>query len=101
MYAARFAFRPGEYDDEFHRLDELDQRAAESNPGYEGKESWVSAEGDERLVVYYWSDLESLREFSQHPDHLEAKRRYEEWYEGYEVVISEVLRRYGDGRLDG
>ncbi|WP_224448182.1 antibiotic biosynthesis monooxygenase family protein [Haloprofundus salilacus] len=101
MYAARFRFRPGEYDDEFHRLNERVERAAESNSGYRGSESWVSPDGDERLVVYYWESLDALRAFSQHPDHLEAKRRYEEWYDGYEAAVFEVLRRYGDGRLSG
>lgn len=33
------------------------------------------------------------------PRHLEAKRRYSEWLAGYQVVISQVLRSYGDGRI--
>ena len=31
-----------------------------------------------------------------HPKHIEAKKRYADWYNGYHVVISEVLRSYGD-----
>ena len=32
------------------------------------------------------------------PDHLAAKARYREWYDGYRVLVAEVLRDYGDGR---
>jgi hypothetical protein len=37
----------------------------------------------------------------QHPTHLQAKARQAEWLDGYQVVISQVLRTYGDGRLGG
>ena len=38
-----------------------------------------------------------MQAFSQHPHHLEAKRQYARWYKGFHIVISEVLRSYGDG----
>lgn len=30
----------------------------------------------------------------------EAKRQYQQWYKGFHIVISEVIRSYGDGALD-
>jgi hypothetical protein len=42
VYSARFTFAPGEYDDEFHRLNELIDQAAEENPGFGEKERWIS-----------------------------------------------------------
>ena len=30
----------------------------------------------------------------------EAKRRYSEWLSGYQVIISQVLRTYGDKTID-
>ena len=32
-----------------------------------------------------------------HPQHLLAKQRYQQWLSGYQVIISQVLRSYGDG----
>lgn len=98
-YAATFTFAPGTYDDEFHRLDGLIDRAARDNPGFLEKQRWVSPDGEKRSVVYYWRSMEALKAFSKHPDHIEAKRRYREWYEGYEVTIAKVLSRRSDGGL--
>ncbi len=97
MYSAAFIFEPGEYDAEFHRLNALIGAAAKASPGYLGVESWVAPDGKLRNATYYWRDLESLHAFSQDPNHLEAKREYARWYRGYHIVISEVLRAYGDG----
>ena len=68
MYSSTFIFAKGQYDDEFHRLDEIIADAAKA---------------------------------TQHPTHLQAKARYGEWLTGYQVVISQVLRSYGDSRLNG
>ena len=97
MYSAAFIFEPGDYDAEFHRLNALIGAAAKANPGYLGVESWVAPDGKKRNATYYWRDLESLHAFSQDPNHLEAKRRYAQWYRGYNIVISEVIRADGDG----
>ena len=48
---------------------------------------------------YYWHDRAALEAFARHPRHLEAKRQYRRWYEGYHVVVSHVERAYGDGTL--
>ncbi|GAB2827391.1 hypothetical protein GCM10027022_18010 [Alpinimonas psychrophila] len=100
MYSAAFIFQPGTYDAEFYRLDGLIEDVARSLPGFLGSETWVSQDGRVKNATYYWSDMESLRVFSQHPDHLEAKRNYAKWYDGYHVIISKVERVYGDGNLE-
>ncbi len=97
MFSAAFIYQPGEYDAEFHRLNNIIQAAAEAMPGYLGVESWQSDDGTLKNATYYWSDLSALKEFSMHPSHLEAKRNYSRWYLGYHIVISEVIRSYGDG----
>jgi heme-degrading monooxygenase HmoA len=99
MYSAAFIFQPGTYGAEFHRLDGLIDEVARSLDGFLGSETWVSLDGKTKNATYYWSDLESLKVFSQHPDHLEAKRNYAKWYDGYHVIISKVERVYGDGNL--
>ncbi|WP_232225708.1 hypothetical protein [Leptospira terpstrae] len=50
-------------------------------------------------VVYYFKTyigLESLKTFS---DHRLAKSQYSKWYEGYQVIIAEVTKTYGDGGI--
>jgi len=43
--------------------------------------------------------MATVKEFSAFPQHLEAKEKYAKWYDGYQIVISEVRANYGDGRL--
>jgi len=100
MYSAAFIFEPGEYDARFHELNALIDRAARSTPGYLGRESWRSTDGAASNATYYWSSLDALKQFSLNADHMEAKRQYSRWYRGYHIVISEVLRSYGDGTLE-
>jgi heme-degrading monooxygenase HmoA len=99
MYIAAFIYSPGQYDDEFHRLNGIIDAVAKSLPGFLGAESWQSTTDDRRNATYYWSDLDTLKQFAAHPAHQEAKRQYARWYEGYHIVISEVVRSYGDGSL--
>jgi heme-degrading monooxygenase HmoA len=99
MYIAAFIYSPGQYDDEFHRLNGIIDAVAKSLPGFLGVESWQSTTDDRRNATYYWSDLDTLEQFAAHPAHQEAKRQYARWYEGYHIVISEVVRSYGDGSL--
>jgi heme-degrading monooxygenase HmoA len=101
MYAATFIFAKGHWTEEFHRLDEEIARVAKSTPGYLGEESWENAASGLVSNVYYWDSLEALQQLIQHPAHLRAKARQAEWLAGYRVVISQVLRSYGDDRVPG
>ena len=97
MHSAAFIFEPGTYDERFHELNALIDAAARATPGYLGAESWRSVDGSRVCATYYWDSLEALAQFSTHPKHAEAKREYQRWYRGYHIVISEVVRSYGDG----
>ncbi len=99
MYSAAFIFRPGTYDEEFHRLNELIDNAAEATDGYLGAETWQSADGKTLNATYYWETLDALREFSRNPHHLESKKQYSRWYDGYHIVVSEIVRSYGDDSI--
>ena len=99
MYSATFTWEPGQYDGDFHRLNKIIDEVAQATDGYLGVESWQSADGSRRSAVYYWDSLDTLKTFSTHPAHLEAKQQYSRWYKGYHVVIAEVLLSYGDGHF--
>lgn len=96
MLCVQFIFEERSLSDEFFALDRLIGEAAEEIDGFLGKDSWVAVDGGRRNSIYYWRDQEALKAFSRHPKHLEAKRRYQEWYSGFHVVVSEVTKTYGD-----
>lgn len=98
--AATFLFRQVRRDDAFEELNDRIREIARSAEGYLGRRDWVDS-GGLRAVTYYWTSLDALREFAADPEHRAAKRRYREWYSGYRVEVSRVLRVYGDGELDG
>lgn len=99
MYCAMFMWEPGVYDADFHRLNDLIGELARSLPGFLGVDSWQSQDGSRKCANYYWRDLDTLKTFSIHPTHQEAKRQYARWYKGYHIVVSEVIRSYGDGNF--
>jgi heme-degrading monooxygenase HmoA len=101
MYAATFVFAKKQFDEDFHRLDGLIADVARVLPGYLGEETWENSESGLISNVYYWESLESLQALVQHPRHLEAKAAQSNWLDGYRVVISQVIRSYGDGKLGG
>ncbi len=99
MYASTFIFAKKQFDDDFHRLDQEIAAIAKSIPGYLGEEAWENASTGLISNVYYWASLQALQRLIQHPKHLEAKAAQEKWLDGYQVIISQVLKSYGDDKL--
>lgn len=99
MYSSTFIFAKKQYDDDFHRLDAAIAAAARAIPGYLGEEAWENPATGLLANVYYWESLEALHALVHHPRHLEAKAASDNWLAGYQVVIAQVLKTYGDGRL--
>ena len=99
MYSSTFIFATRQFDDAFHRLDKTIADVARSTPGYLGEESWENSTSGLVSNVYYWESLEALQKLVEHPAHLEAKSQQGRWLAGYQVVISQVLRMYGDNQI--
>lgn len=99
MYSSTFIFATRQFDDAFHRLDQAIAVMAKTIPGYLGEESWENTATGLVSNVYYWDSLEALQALVQHPLHLEAKAAQANWLAGYQVIISQVIRTYGDARL--
>ena len=97
MYLVTFRLDPGEYDAEFHELNDAIQAVAEDTEGYLGKRTWHASESEEVLVVYYWESLDGLESFGADSTHKRAKQRWTEWYDAYEVTVTEVVEAYGSG----
>ena len=99
MYSSTFIFAKRQFDDEFHRLDEQIAAAARATPGYLGEEAWENPSNGLVSNVYYWESLEALQVLTKDPRHLATKSKQANWLDGYQVVISQVLKTYGDGKL--
>jgi heme-degrading monooxygenase HmoA len=100
MYSSTFIFATKRFDDTFHRLDQEIAKVAKTIPGYLGEETWENSASGLTSNVYYWQSLDALQMLIQHPAHLEAKAAQSNWLNGYQVIISEVIRTYGDGALE-
>jgi heme-degrading monooxygenase HmoA len=101
VICCQFIFKPGTYDDDFHRLDEQIDRYARSLPGFEKAETWHAPDGDVVNAIYYFGDKDSVAQLARFPRHREAKGQVQRWYDGYRIVVSEITATYGDGRLPG
>lgn len=99
MIVATFIFRQHTKDDDFVKLDEEIMERAKANSGFIKKNKWLSPDGNTIRVDYYFTDMESLQVFRTDEVHRVAKKRYAEWYDGYEVEISDVVHSYSDGKL--
>jgi hypothetical protein len=101
VICVQFIFKPGTYDEDFHRLDGQIDEYARSLPGYDHVETWQSADGTMVNAIYYFTDREALAALARFPQHQEAKSQVQRWYDGYTIVVSEITATYGDERLPG
>lgn len=99
MYSSTFIFSKKQFDDEFYALDSAIAEAAKSIDGYLGEETWEDPANGYISNVYYWASMDALRELMQHPKHIQAKALQDKWLDGYQVVISQVLKTYGNTEL--
>lgn len=89
-----FVFEPGDYDTEFHTLDnEIDQHAR-GLEGFQKVDSWYSKDGNVTNAMYFFSDMDSVRKLASFAAHKDAKMKFARWYKSYEVTIMEVKGSY-------
>lgn len=94
MFAASFAFTPNNTDGDFKALDDEIMAFTESIEGYLEKKKWVSPDGKQINVVYYFETKEALHTLRTNRTHRIAKQRNREWYDDYQVEIYEVISQY-------
>ncbi len=98
-YSSTFIFETADLTDEFHRIDSEIATRARRIPGFLGEEAWHNEETGLHAEVYYWTDMEALKQLMGMDTHLLAKSRHGEWLGRYRVVIAEVLTVYGSPTL--
>lgn len=92
-YAVIFTSLRTEGDQGYGAMAQRMVELASEQSGFLGIES---AREDVGITVSYWRDLESIRIWKQHAQHLVAQRRGQEvWYSEYSVRIARVERAYG------
>lgn len=70
------------------------EAAAAVQPGYAGIESTRGADGA-GITISYWEDEASAAAWRDHAEHAATRARGRAlWYDSYEVIVTEVLRRY-------
>ena len=59
MISAQFIFKPGTYDDEFHKLDAEIEAFVVTIPGFLGAEKWISFDGATKTSMYYFETMDA------------------------------------------
>lgn len=98
-YSSTFILEVDRLDDDFHRIDTEIAQRARLIPGFLGEEAWHNEETGLHSEVYYWADMDALRQLVAMDTHQLAKSRYGEWLGEYRVVIAEVQSIYGNPTL--
>ena len=72
----------------FQRMSEL----ARAMPGYVSHKGFVAEDG-ERVTLFEWETAETLRAWSNHPEHVPVKQLgREKFYTEYRLQVCEVVR---------
>lgn len=91
-YAVIFTTIRTEIDDGYGEMADLMHDLASQQDGYLGMES---ARNELGITVSYWRDLESIKQWKNHADHLIAQQKGKStWYQHYKTRICLVERDY-------
>ncbi len=92
-YAVIFTSERTAGDQGYAAMTERMLELASKQPGFLGVESATDTIG---ITVSYWSDLESIKNWKNHPEHAKAQKAGREtWYSSYTTRVAKVERDYG------
>ena len=91
-YAVIFTSTRTDVEDDYNEMGTKMVELAKKQKGFLGVES---ARNDIGITVSYWQSLESIKQWKQNLDHLDAQRKgISKWYEKYTVRICLVEKEY-------
>ena len=94
-YAVIFTSIASDNSDGYAEMAERMVTLGRQQPGFLGIES---ARSDVGITVSYWKDLESIRNWKQNTEHLQAQKKgRSDWYDAYTTRIALVERDYTVG----
>jgi len=92
-YAVIFTSLRTDGDNGYGEMADKMMRLASEQSGFLGIESAREAVG---ITVSYWQDLESIKQWKNHAEHLVAQKLgHEHWYTDFKTRIAKVERDYG------
>ena len=87
-YAVIFTSVRTPFDNGYEEMDKKLAETVKEQPGFLGMESVRNETG---ITVCYWKDMESIKGWAHHSEHIEAKKKGRvEWYRDYRVRICKV-----------
>lgn len=96
-YAVIFSSILSEEIDGYSKMAELMLSLASRQKGFLGIES---ARNELGITVSYWKDLDSIKKWKQHSDHIIAQQKGRtKWYKNYKTRIAKVERDYDFDKL--
>ena len=97
-YAVIFSSLRTEEIEGYAEMADLLVELASMQEGFMGIES---ARNELGITVSYWKDLESIRKWKQHTDHVIAQKKGRtDWYKHYKTRIAKVERDYEFEKLN-
>ena len=102
MYCCSFVFTPGDYDEEFNKLNNAIDIYYKSLADFSHVDSWHSADGKEKNSMYFFKSQEAIEKLANLKAHLKAKDGVDRWYLDYRVDVFRLIKSYGkqDRELD-
>lgn len=92
-YAVIFTSLRTDGDNGYGEMADKMMRLASEQSGFLGIESARETVG---ITVSYWQDLESIKQWKNHAEHLVAQKLgHEQWYTHFKTRIAKVERDYG------
>ncbi len=96
-YAVIFSSIQSEEIDGYSKMADLMVSLASRQKGFLGFES---ARNELGITVSYWKDLDSIKKWKQHSDHIIAQQKGRtKWYKNYKTRIAKVERDYDFDKL--
>lgn len=91
-YAVIFTSERSVVEEGYSQMSDRMSELAQQQPGYLGHESAREGIG---ITVSYWDNLEAIKNWKQHSEHLIAQEKgIAQWYTHYKTRICKVERDY-------
>jgi heme-degrading monooxygenase HmoA len=91
-YSVIFTNQRTDGDDGYGKMAERMVELAEQQPGFLGVDTARDADGF-GITVSYWSDLDSIKNWRNNAEHLQAQKLgREKWYQSFSLRIAKVER---------
>lgn len=95
MYAVIFKAEAKELDKEYYAMAQKMRKLALTRYGC--TDFTAVTDSSNEIAISYWSDLESIKNWKQDPEHLAVQELGKStWYKSYTVQVVEIIREYSE-----